>query len=75
MTYASEDSLVPVAGSEAFKKLVEAKVEGTSIGLDTAPGEHGFDGTIRLDKTGFPVKDRMVWLEEAWQKGVCLEAG
>ena len=48
--HGSEDSAVPVAGSERFVKALKERLPESAIRLDLRPGEHGFDGDATIEQ-------------------------
>lgn len=49
--HGSEDSVVPVAGSERFvEALKKKKLPGSAVRLDVRPGEHGFDADATMEE-------------------------
>ncbi|KAL1879040.1 hypothetical protein Plec18167_004337 [Paecilomyces lecythidis] len=63
--HGSEDSVVPVRGSEKFiakaKEVMKGKQGGDKLVLSLRPGYHGFDGDTTLDAE---------WLKEALESAV-----
>ena len=55
IVHGSEDSVVPVVGSERFVEALMRKLPGSAVKLDVRPGGHGFDGDATME-------DR--WLKE-----------
>ena len=47
--HGSDDSAVPVAGSQRFVDALKKKLPESAIKLDIRPGEHGFDGDAKLE--------------------------
>ena len=50
IVHGSEDSVVPVAGSERFVEALKKKLPDSAVRLDVRPGDHGFDGDATLEE-------------------------
>lgn len=48
--HGSEDSAVPVAGSERFAEALKKKLPQSAVRLDARPGDHGFDGDATMEE-------------------------
>lgn len=62
--HGSEDSVVPVEGSEKYVKLVKEMFGDKSIDLFIGPGDHGFDVEFTMETAG--LKERLDKLKAAW---------
>ncbi len=50
IVHGSEDSVVPVAGSERFVEALKRKLPDSAVRLDVRPGDHGFDGDATMEE-------------------------
>ena len=50
IAHGSEDTVVPVAGSERFVEALKKRLPGSAVRLDVRPGDHGFDGDATMEE-------------------------
>ena len=48
IVHGSEDTAVPVAGSERFVETLKRRLPESAVRLDVRPGDHGFDGDATM---------------------------
>ena len=48
IVHGSEDTAVPVAGSERFVEALKRRLPESAVRLDVRPGDHGFDGDATM---------------------------
>ena len=55
IAHGSEDTVVPVAGSQRFVEVLKRRLPDSVVKLDIRPGDHGFDGDATIEEA---------WLKE-----------
>lgn len=62
--HGSEDSVVPLAGSERFVEALKKKLPGSPVRLNVRPGDHGFDGDATMEEEW--LKDDAEFITTYW---------